>query len=250
MQIITNQAENLFSQIELYYNSLEKIKSLENFNHLVSHELKSPLQTVQTFASIIKEDASSNLSAESLQYLDRLLVNLDNMENMLLDLLELSRLDKVQDKFSMFESREALNKALQNLEGIIEKSNINLQISENLPRIYANETGIIHVFSNLISNAVKYSKNTDTPVITIDVTETPAHYEFSIKDNGIGIAPENKEKIFELFYKNNNSPQYFSTGVGLAIVKKIIQNHNGNIWVESRSGSGSDFKFTIPKQSL
>jgi len=249
MQLITKQAETLFSQIELYHNSFDKVKSLENYVHMVTHELKSPLQTVQTFASIIKEDISSNLSDESLKYLNRLLVNLDNMENMVMDLLELSRLDKIQNNFSVFESREALNEALQKLEGIIENSNINLQISESLPEIYANETGIVHVFSNLISNAVKYSTNTDTPVITIDSTETPTAWEFSVKDNGIGIAPDNKEKIFELFYKTNENPRFMSTGVGLAIVKKIIQNHNGKIWVESSPGMGSDFKFTIPKQT-
>ncbi|MBN2412028.1 GAF domain-containing protein [candidate division KSB1 bacterium] len=250
MQLMTKQAENLFSQIELYSGSLEKIKSLENYVNLVTHELKTPLQTVQTFASIIKEDISSNLSDESLKYLDRLLVNLDNMENMVMDLLELSRLDKIQNKFTVFESREALNEALQKLEGIIESNHVNLQISENLPSIYANETGIIHVFSNLISNAVKYSKKTETPVITIDAMETPTTWEFSIKDNGTGIASEEKEKIFELFYKNNENSRFLSTGVGLAIVKKIIQNHNGEIWVESTPGMGSDFKFTLPKQNI
>jgi len=120
-------------------------------------------------------------------------------------------------------------------------------MDDALPEIYANETGMVHIFTNLISNALKYSKSNTAPQVRIAATETGANYEFTVADNGIGIASDDREKIFELFYKQNDRPEDLSTGVGLAIVKKIIQNHNGEIWVESMPGKGSNFKFTVPK---
>lgn len=247
LQNIARQAENLFTNLELYYQALEKNDSQDNLVHLVTHELKSPLQTIKNFASLIKEDTESHFSAETEQCLDRMLVNLDNMENMLIDLLELAKLDKTRFNFTRFNSKEAVLKSIQTLEGLITVRQAEISIDNNLPEIVANETGMVHIFTNLISNALKYSKNDTVPQVKIAATENGACYEFTVADNGIGIAPQNREKIFELFYKNNDHPEDLSTGVGLAIVKKIVQNHNGEIWVESTPGKGSNFKFTLPK---
>lgn|GEM_PF-6574389 len=247
LQTISGQAENIFTNLDLLNNSREKNGSVDNIVHLVAHELKSPLQTIKNFAALIKEDNQSQFSKETAQCLDRMLVNLDNMENMLIDLLELAKLDKTRFNFTRFNSKEAVLKSIQTLEGLITARQADIRIDDNLPEIVANETGMAHIFTNLISNALKYSKNDTAPQVRVAATEIGANYEFTVADNGIGIAPDDREKIFELFYKQNDRPEDLSTGVGLAIVKKIIQSHNGEIWVESTPGKGSNFKFTVPK---
>ncbi len=118
---------------------------------------------------------------------------------------------------------------------------------QNLPVIKAAVTPLQRVFSNLISNSIKYSRENFPPVIKISIQDNDSHWEFQIQDNGIGIDPRFKEKIFIIFQRLHSRDEYSGTGIGLAITKKIVENHGGKIWVDSKEGVGSTFHFTIQK---
>ncbi len=118
-------------------------------------------------------------------------------------------------------------------------------ISDNLPSVKMNATQALQVFSNLIGNAVKYNKS-ETPVVKLSYKEEDGHYTFTVTDNGIGIEEKYKNQIFEIFKRLHTKEEYEGTGIGLAMCKKIIESHGGNIHVESTPGKGSSFIFTIP----
>jgi light-regulated signal transduction histidine kinase (bacteriophytochrome) len=119
---------------------------------------------------------------------------------------------------------------------------------ENLPTFQTFKTPVRQIFQNLIGNSLKYHKANEAPVISITCKETKTHFQFSIEDNGIGIAPEYFDKIFIIFQRLHNKDEYSGTGMGLAIAKKIIENLGGKIWIESREGKGSTFYFTLLKK--
>ena len=163
------------------------------------------------------------------------------------DLLEYSRVTQVSSDVEKetINLNETILKVKDNLKQSIQERQVILQI-ENLPSIFGYEYQMIQLFQNLISNAIKF-QNSEQPHIQIHTSETSTHFQFSIQDNGIGIADEYINKIFLIFKKLHRNEVYQGTGIGLATCKKIVENHNGRIWVESKVGVGSTFYFTIEK---
>lgn len=244
---LAGQARSALLNANLYRSSLQKAEELESFVYSVSHDLKSPIQSMRSYTALIKEEYEKILPDGALQYLDRLSANLDQMEKLIMDLLELSRIGRGEAKFKEEEVSAIVQQALDSVGGLIANKNIKFVINESLPRIQCNKTLMVQLFTNLLSNAIKYTKNAEKPKIEIGFKELRSHYEFFVKDNGIGIAPELHEKIFELFH-TQTSDDDLSTGVGLAIVKKVVELHRGKVWVESEPGKGATFRFTIPKK--
>ncbi|TXD50474.1 PAS domain-containing sensor histidine kinase [Polaribacter sp. IC063] len=235
------------------FKSLEKqkeiiLKELENRNHelqeyahIVSHDLKSPLRSIDALLSWIKANNHDNLDEATLENIELIEVTLEKMEKLISDILEYSSAGltvKNHEKVN-------LNLTIKNLKKIIFiPKNITVTTLKELPILNGDATKFQQLFQNLISNAVKFCDK-ETGIVEIDVTEKKSYYKFSIKDNGIGIEKEYYDKIFKIFQYLNQRED--STGVGLSIVKKIVDLYEGNIWVDSELGVGTTFYFTIKK---
>ena len=220
-------------------------EKLEEFSRGISHDLKAPLQTIEGYCQMIKQDLGEKLDGSS-----NLLVGLSKTSQRLRDriegLLSYSRIDLEKNSFEQVD----LNKIIEELEedlGSILKG-VKLEVSEELPKVYGNRTLLIELFNNLFSNAVKYNKG-DEPRIVIDWEDRGEEYLVKFSDNGPGIKERYLEKIFQVFEKLNPREDPEGIGIGLALCKRIIDEHGGEIWAESDLGEGTTFLFTLPAES-
>ncbi len=214
---------------------------LQEYAHIVSHDLKSPLRSINALVSWIKEDNSENLDASSLNNLGLIESTLEKMEQLISDILLYSSIDSENNK----NQKTDLNILLRDLEEILFiPENITIKILNKLPVVYGDTIKLQQLFQNLIGNAVKFNDK-EKGLIEIDFQDQKTFYQFSIKDNGIGIDKKYHGKIFKIFHALHESKE--STGVGLSIVKKIIDSFKGQVWVESKPTKGATFYFTLKK---
>ena len=252
IEIITtlaSQARGALESGRLYAKSVSKAEELESFVYTVSHDLKNPIKTVRSFVTLLKEETEDKLQPGILDYFERIHSNLDQMENLIMDLLDLSRIGRVDSSYKIENAYEIIQTSMNSVSGLYEDGSIEFVISPVFPKIHCIKTQMIQVFSNLLSNAIKFSRKNPLPVVEIGCEDFRNSYRFFVKDNGIGIAPDMHEKIFELFHSNSHKDEK-STGVGLAIVKKVVETHGGKIWVESEKDNGAVFYFTLPKRKV
>ena len=254
LESIGNLSAIALEKGKLYEETLQKSieiqrrnKELDDFTYVVSHDLKEPLISVEGFSRILQVDYSEIIQAEGKEYLDSIVGATSRMKGLIDDLLLLSRVSRPSESFRNVSVKDIVNEITIDMEFTIRKKGVNFIIPTELPIVYGNETQLKIVFRNLISNAIKFN-NKPGPTVEIAFQNTENNYYlFSIKDNGIGIDKEFHEKIFVIFQRLHRREEYEGTGAGLAIVKKIIELHNGKIWVESEFGKGSTFFFTVPK---
>ena len=224
-------------------------EELENYVYLISHNLKTPLSSIQGFVNLLQHDLGEALSRQHAHFLERIQKNAALMEKMIVDLLDFSRL-----------ARPSLNLALTSVEEIVQNVVDELKLQENmrdvefdvtpdLPAVIADPEGLSIVFQNLIGNATKYRQPGVPLKIRIGWQSQPRFYAFWVKDNGIGMDPDFREKAFALFQRGANTGQIPGTGVGLALVKRIVENHHGLVYIESVPEAGTTVQFTIAKLS-
>jgi|GEM_PF-722380 len=226
---------------------IERInKELDDFTYIVSHDLKEPLRGVRAFAKLIAEQYSDKFDKEGKESLKAILDSGARMTRLIEDLLNLSRIGKIRNIEPNVNLNELLLDVKKNLMYSLEDKHVDLKVAKDLPVVACDKIRISEVFSNLISNAVKYSKRDVAPVVEIGYVHKGLFYEFYVKDNGIGIEKEYYDKVFQIFQRLHAKGEYEGTGAGLTIVKKIVESHGGRIWVESVAGTGSTFYFTIP----
>ncbi|MCZ8196966.1 MAG: PAS domain S-box protein [Flavobacterium sp.] len=239
---VTKKKE-LEQQREFLVDSLAKSnKELEDYAAIVSHDLKSPLRSIHSLISWIKEDNDKQLNEQTTQYLSMIENKVEKMDHLIEGILTYAKIDKVDVTLEKVNTQEVI----QNIINIIHIPNhISVSITTDLPVIDADKFRVQQLFQNIIGNAVNYI---DKPIGTVEVSciEEPKNFIFSIKDNGPGIAKENQEKIFKIFQSLEKSDK--STGLGLSIVKKIIDTYNGEIWIESEVGQGTTFFIKLNKQ--
>jgi signal transduction histidine kinase len=218
---------------------------LERFTYTVSHDLKAPLVTINGFIGYLIDDTATG-NMDRLKYdIQRISGAVDRMNNLLKDLLELSRIGRLINPAESISSEELFHEVMEQVEGSLKERNIQVQVAQDLPVLHGDRQRLMEVFQNLIENAAKYMGDQSSPCIEIGHQgEEEGKPIFYIRDNGIGIAPEFHERIFGLF--NKLDAQSDGTGIGLALVKRIIEVHGGRIWVESQLGSGATFYFTLP----
>ena len=221
-------------------------KELEQFAYVASHDLQEPLRMVTSFLTQLENKYGDCIDDKGKQYIFYAVDGAKRMRQIILDLLEFSRIGRQENVMEQVDFNELVSDVLILLNNQIEESKAIITV-ETLPVISTHQIPLRQVFQNLIGNALKYRHNEKAPVIKIRCTEIPGYWMFSIKDNGIGINKEYFEKIFIIFQRLHNKDDYTGTGIGLAIVKKIINNLNGKIWVESEEGKGTTFYFTITK---
>ena len=210
---------------------------LDKFAYVVSHDLKAPVRGIYNVIQWIEEDLSQEMSPEMKRYMSVISGRAKRMEDLINGLLDYARL-RERTAVEYID----LNKLIGEIVEDIVPRNFRVEF-HNLPVILGERLKIEQVFTNLISNAVKYSSEKEGKIV-VSCKTFANHYEFSVKDNGIGIEPEFHEKVFEIFQTLREKGEKESTGVGLAIVKKIIDDQNGRIWINSQTGSGTEFVFT------
>lgn len=221
----------------------EKNKELEQFTYIASHDLQEPLNTIISFIEIIESNAErdyNELELDSFKFINQAS---SRMKELIKGLLDYSRLGQ-KTEIKKIDTQALTNAVCYDLDFLIQKTNAKITIGE-LPKIYAFETELRLLFQNLISNSIKFMDPNKTPEITITAKQSKYETTFTVKDNGIGIDPLYKEKIFTIFQRLHKRNEYEGTGIGLAHCRKIVELHNGKIWVESEVGKGSTFYFTI-----
>lgn len=219
-----------------------KNDELDQFAYVVSHDLKTPLRGIKNIISWIEEDHPEQITPELSRNLELIKGRANRMEKMINGLLEYARIGRVKKKIGLVD----INELLLDLKELLIPKNVILTIDKKLPKIKAEKVRLEQVFSNLISNAVKYNDK-PYPEIKISFEERDHEYLFSVADNGPGIENQYLEKIFLIFQTLKERDAFESTGVGLAIVKKVIEDNNGTIDVDSEIGKGTTFYFTWPK---
>lgn len=233
------ERERLFRQLE------DKNAELERVTYTVSHDLKSPLITIKGFLGMIREDMEKGLAEQLQQDIDRVDKAADRMRNLLDELLQMSRIERIIGAPEDVSLTDLAREAAESVSGQIRKRNVRLEIDPELPRIRVDRARFLQVMENLIDNAVKFMGDQPEPRITVGLRRKGDESAICVADNGIGIDPAYTERIFQLFEKLDQSSE--GTGVGLAIVKRIVEMHGGRIWAESPGpGRGTDFCFTLP----
>lgn len=224
----------------------DKNRELEQFAYTASHDLKEPLRMIQGFMDLLKRNYDSVLDSRAQKYIHFAMDGANRMGNLIDDLLEYSRVGRVHNEKEEINLNEMVKSLVSDDFLFTDEAKPIVHIN-NLPVITGVPVTLNMLFKNLISNAVKYQKENNRPEITITAEEEGRFWHFSVSDNGIGIGEEYFDSVFVLFKRLHTTDEYPGSGMGLAICKKIVEQHGGNIWVESEPGQGSTFYFTIEK---
>ena len=242
---------DLQQQLALRKNLIAELESknaeLERFTYTVSHDLKSPLVTINGFLGYLEKDASSGNMERLHKDVQRIREAVDKMRRMLGELLELSRIGRMVNASEMIPFADLAKDALDIVHGQLEERGVTVIVQPDLPAVFGDRQRLTEVLQNLIDNASKFMGDQKKPQIEIGQRgEEEGKTILFVRDNGIGIAPNYHEQVFGLFNKLNTDVE--GTGIGLALVKRIIEFHGGRIWVESEMGKGATFYFTLPRR--
>lgn len=218
---------------------------LERFAYVASHDLQEPLRMVSSFLQLLQKKYNNLFDETGTEYINYAVDGAERMKRLILDLLEYSRVGTSQDMFVKTDINQVMQQVLDVFSNKIMEKNALIKVGQ-LPVIRANTMQITQLLQNLVGNALKYNTSA-VPEIEIGCEDKGHAWQFSIKDNGIGIDPKFFNKIFIIFQRLHNKNQFSGTGIGLAICKKIVEKHGGNIWIQSDPGKGSTFFFTIQK---
>lgn len=219
---------------------------LDNFAYIASHDLKEPLRAINNHASFLMEDYENALEEDGVKRLNRMKDLTARMETLISDLHYFSRLGHVEKSQQPSNANDMITNALEMLGDLLTERNVKLTVQEDMPVIECEAVRVTEVFRNLIINAIKYCE-AEQPIVEIGFLkrDTPIFY---VKDNGIGIAEEFHTEVFRIFKRLNNKKRFAEgSGAGLSFVKKIIETHGGEIWIESELGEGTTFFFTLAK---
>ena len=219
-------------------------KELEQFAYVASHDLQEPLRMVASYCQMLAKRYKGKLDSDADDFINFAVDGAKRMQNLINDLLAYSRAGQKRREFTPTNCNSIVEETCQSLKTAIDESGATVDVAL-LPTVMADPVQLGQVFQNLIGNALKF-RGDHAPTVRVKVERRADDWLFSIADNGIGMAPEHLERIFLIFQRLHNQSQYPGTGIGLAVVKKIIERHGGRIWVESTPGSGSTFFFTLP----
>ncbi|MEW6535567.1 MAG: ATP-binding protein [Candidatus Auribacterota bacterium] len=243
------EKQRLMDEMAVKQKELEHVnQELDGLMAILSHDLRSPIQTLQAYGKLLREKVYGQIDNDSKHFIDRIQHTAYHMNTLLSDLLSLSKVNKIKNPYEEFHVNDLIVSVRESVESDINRFNVELIVRDTMPVIYSDRVKLREVFLNLINNAIKYSSKIPNqhPVIEIGYTQKENCHEFYVKDNGIGIEPKFHDKIFELFVRLHSRTEYDGTGAGLNITRKIMNSLNGKIWVRSEIGQGAAFYFTVP----
>lgn len=228
---------------------VEKNVELQHFAYIASHDLQEPLRTITSFIQLLAKRYQGKLDKDADDFIGFVTDGAKRMQTLINDLLAYSRVTSKAKPFTTVDLSRIYECALANLKHAISENDA-LITADSLPQVAGDETQLLQLIQNLLGNAIKFRSPGEQAVIHIGCRDEGDCWEFSVKDNGIGIAPQFHERIFEVFQRLHNREQYAGTGIGLAICKKIVERHGGILRVESEAGNGSNFVFQIRKEQV
>jgi len=248
-------AELIIANDELAFQNEEKEKraaelilvnkDLEQFAYVASHDLQEPLRMISSYTQLLERRYKDKLDADANDFIHYAVDGAYRMQKLINDLLDYSRVQTRGKVFGQVDTSAILGQVMSNLQLLITENSA-LITNDDLPVIRADESQILRVFQNLIENAIKFKKKTESPKIHISCKKGKDFYVFSVKDNGIGIEMQYQDRVFTIFQRLHSAKDYPGTGIGLSISKHIIERHGGTIWFESKVNEGTTFYFTIP----
>jgi PAS domain S-box-containing protein len=219
---------------------------LEQFAYVATHDMQEPLRAVAGYCSLLKRRYGQSLEGEGQRLIANAIDGVKRLQALIEDLLQFSQVGRRAGAPEPTNAGEALRRALRNLELVIAESNAVVTF-DDLPAVMVDSGELVQVFQNLVGNAIKY-RGAAPPRIHVGADQRPDRVELAVSDNGMGIAPEHHDRVFGAFQRLHSRDEYPGTGIGLAICKKIVERHNGRIWLQSRSGEGCTVRFTLPAQ--
>jgi signal transduction histidine kinase len=246
LQVVAEAFNDMSSRLQDTIGEMERRNAeLERFTYTVSHDLRSPLVTVLGFVGLLEQDIEAGHKQRALADLARIRAAAARMELQLRELLELSRVGRVTSALEDVPLRELAEEARQSLAVRLATAGVELRVADELPVLYGDRARLREVVQNLVDNAAKFMGSRKDPQILIGARSGTEGSVCFVKDNGIGIDPKHHQRVFGLFERLD--PSVEGTGIGLALVKRIVEVHGGQVWVESEGvGGGATFCFTIP----
>lgn len=233
------------AKLDEYARELERRnEELEQFGYVVSHDLREPLRMVRSYLQLLERRYGDQLGEDAEEFIDFAVDGAERMDRLIQDLLEFSRVGTRGEEPEPFDAERGVEVALQNLEVAVDESGAEIEVGD-LPAVMADGDQLVQVFQNLIHNAIKFSGE-EVPRVEITGLRRDGWVEFAVRDEGVGIPEEARDRVFVAFQRLGARDDVAGTGIGLAICKRIIERHGGRIWVESAKGKGSVFRFTMP----
>ena len=221
-------------------------RELEEFAYIASHDLQEPLRMVSSFLQLLQDKYKGKLDEEADQYIHFAVNGAERMQGLIVDLLTYSSLFR-RSEHAPVDLNQVLNEVVSGLAAVIQESDATIT-NDDLPTVAGIKSQLLQLFQNLVSNAIKFRKPGTNPLVHISAKKWYREWIFSVRDNGIGIEPEYYDRIFQIFQRLHTRTEYPGTGIGLALCKKVVEGHNGRIWVESKPGEGTTFYFAVPVQ--
>ena len=224
------------------------VQELEQFAYITSHDLQAPLRNVAGFSQLLMRRHRDKLGGDAVEFLDFIDKGVRQMQTLITDLLALSRVGRGDATFSRAPLEAAAKKAVASLAPTLESRGATVQFDDALPEIKADHGLLTQLFQNLIDNASKFHKPGVAPLVKVSAWPEGSHWHVVIKDNGIGVPADQLETIFAVFRRLHHADEYEGTGIGLAICRKIVRHHGGDIWAESKLGEGTEFHIRLPRE--
>lgn len=246
IQDITETKRNEEKLKELVEELKRSNDELKQFAYVASHDLQEPLRAIASFTQLLERRYKDKLDDDADEFIEYIVESAKRMQNLIIDLLEYSRVMADKKEFRKTDIQSVLDNAINNLRVAIDESRAEIT-HDDLPTLNADRVQLIQLFQNIIGNAIKFKKEDKSIKIHISARKDKKKDEhvFGIHDNGIGMEPQYRDRIFKIFQRLHTLDKYEGTGIGLAISKKIVERHNGRMWVESELGKGSTFYFTL-----
>ncbi|MGE5504652.1 MAG: sensor histidine kinase [Actinomycetota bacterium] len=220
---------------------------LEQFAYVASHDLREPLRMVSGYVAMLERRYGQSLDEEAHEFIGFAREGAQRLDRMVLDLLEFSRVGRMSEPFAPVPLAEVVETARLNLSAVLAESRGNLVVATGLPVVQGARGELVRLLQNLIGNALKYRHADRPPVVAVSCRAEGGNWQVSVADNGIGIGPQYFDKIFHIFQRLHTRERYDGTGIGLAICRRIVKHHGGQIWLDSVPGEGSVFHFTLPR---